>query len=295
MEVLTLTLNPCVDRTLWPDGRIDWQSGGKGVNVARVLAGLGVDCLAVAPAGGEGGALFSRLARQEGVPLRVVPIADNTRTIDTYVCGDDFSQKVTVGQAPQMTGIELDTLYTQVEMLLAQAKVFCVCGSACCQGAVRVGARLIERANHLGVATLLDANGPMLQEGAEALPALIKPNLSELCQLLGRTVLEGGEEEAARMLLERGIGRVLLSLGDRGAALFTPNESHFCPAPRVQTVNPVGSGDCFVAGYLYALLQGQSDLGALAWACAAGAANAAMFPAARITGEDIAKITGYSL
>ena len=51
MEVLTLTLNPCVDRTLWPGGRVDSQSGGKGVNVARVLNNLGADCLAVAVAG----------------------------------------------------------------------------------------------------------------------------------------------------------------------------------------------------------------------------------------------------
>ena len=74
MDVLTLTLNPCVDRTLWPDGRVDWQSGGKGVNVARVLANLGADCLALAPVGGAGGQTFAALARQEGVRLEEAPI-----------------------------------------------------------------------------------------------------------------------------------------------------------------------------------------------------------------------------
>ena len=48
MDVITLTLNPCLDRTLWvedfglPVKREEWQTGGKGVNVARVLAALGV-------------------------------------------------------------------------------------------------------------------------------------------------------------------------------------------------------------------------------------------------------------
>ena len=63
----------------------------------------------------------------------------------------------------------------------------------------------------------------------------------------------------------------------------------------VQAVNPVGSGDSFVAGYLFALLRGQSDWGALAYACAAGAANAAMFPAARVGAKEIQAITGYVL
>ena len=49
MEVCTLTLNPCLDRTLWvedfglPPTHEEWQTGGKGVNVARVLAALGFD------------------------------------------------------------------------------------------------------------------------------------------------------------------------------------------------------------------------------------------------------------
>ena len=61
MEVCTLTLNPCLDRTLWveafglPAKREEWQTGGKGVNVARVLAALGVEARAVCPLGGETG------------------------------------------------------------------------------------------------------------------------------------------------------------------------------------------------------------------------------------------------
>ena len=58
MEVCTLTLNPCLDRTLWveafglPAKREEWQTGGKGVNVARVLAALGGIVLAGSLTGG---------------------------------------------------------------------------------------------------------------------------------------------------------------------------------------------------------------------------------------------------
>ncbi len=293
MDVLTLTLNPCVDRTLWPQGRIDWQSGGKGINVARVLANLGADCLALAPAGGAEGQRFADLARQEGVRLQVVPIQEETRTVDTYVSGANYAQRVVVGRPPQMTPAEVEALYRQAEELIFQCKAFCVCGSACCLEAAQAGARLIELANRQGVPTLLDANGPMLTLGAAAKPKLIKPNQKELAQLLGREIAPGEEEQAAQKLLDGGIEQVLVSLGEAGAALFTGEGALYCPAPKVKAVNPVGSGDSFVAGYLFALLRGQSTWGALAYACAAGAANAAMFPAARIEAKDIQAITGY--
>ena len=75
MEVCTLTLNPCLDRTLWvedfglPPTREEWQTGGKGVNVARVLVALGVEARAVCPLGGETGARFIELAKEEGVDV----------------------------------------------------------------------------------------------------------------------------------------------------------------------------------------------------------------------------------
>ena len=66
----------------------------------------------------------------------------------------------------------------------------------------------------------------------------------------------------------------------------------YAPAPKVKTVNPVGSGDSLLAGYLYAALRGLPDEDALKFANAAGAANAAMFPAARVGWAQIAPLLG---
>ena len=61
----------------------------------------------------------------------------------------------------------------------------------------------------------------------------------------------------------------------------------YAPAPKGKTVNPVGSGDSFLAAYLYAALRGWPDEQALSLANAAGAANAQMFPAARVGWKEI--------
>ena len=97
-------------------------------------------------------------------------------------------------------------------------------------------------------------------------------------------------------------GSVLVSLGGRGCCLvgadaLGPAEllpltlgaraELYAPAPKGRTVNPVGSGDSFLAAYLYAALRGWPDREALSLANAAGAANAQMFPAARVGWKEI--------
>ena len=301
MDVITITLNPCVDRTIWVEAwdeapnKVEFQSGGKGVNVARVLNQLGCSCVAFAPVGGESGAHFVRLAREEGVTLETTPLARPIRTVDTYVRHGDLAQRVEVLNTPTMDEAEAEALYEAVDARLPEAKLLAICGSACCSTAAALAPRLIERARALGVQTLLDSNGEALLLGAEAHPGLVKPNQYELAQLMHEDVPDGSEEDAAMELIERGIPRVLVSLGARGAAMFSENYALYCPAPHVETINLVGSGDSFVAAYIYAQLRGANEYTSLSYACAAGAANAQMFPAARVTKNDIEKLYGYEL
>jgi fructose-1-phosphate kinase PfkB-like protein len=52
-------------------------------------------------------------------------------------------------------------------------------------------------------------------------------------------------------------------------------------------VNGIGSGDCWLAGYAHGRLSGWDIPRSLAWAAAAGAANAARAEVARIGPEDV--------
>lgn len=299
MQAVTLTLNPCIDRTLWvdefgaPAGQIERQSGGKGLNVARVLAALGIDCTAVFPLGGQSGAEMLELARSEGIQPRTVPVKAETRTIDTWVRRGDLAQRVDYVRGGPLTEAELDALEAELFAALPGASVLAICGSASCEAAAWRVSGIIRHAKEMGVAVLLDSNGPALLAGVQALPDILKPNQKELETLVGRTVAPGEEADAALELVARGIGGVLVSLGSSGCAYVRADGQYFCPAPKVQTINPVGSGDSFVAGFLYAVLHGYPDnTTALAIACAAGAANAAMFPAAMVGRAEIEALCG---
>lgn len=82
--IVAVTPNPGLDRTievprlrrgeLHRVGRAHVEPGGKGINVARVLAGNGIGTQAIFPAGGaEGDALVAMLA--DDIRVRPVPIA----------------------------------------------------------------------------------------------------------------------------------------------------------------------------------------------------------------------------
>ena len=298
MNIVTLTLNPCIDRTLWVEEHgekpysVDLETGGKGINVARVLGRLGVSAVAVCPVGGETGAQFLALAESEGITVAPVKATAPMRVIDTWVRRRDFDQRVDYAKGGPLTEEELDALESTLFAQLENAEALAICGSASCEAAARRVPGIIRRAQKMGVRVLLDSNGPALTLGAAACPDLIKPNEDELHALTG---IKDDPSAAAQKLLEAGVGGVIASLGRAGCMWAGPGFEEYCPSPRVETVNAVGSGDSFVAGFLFASFKGYAPQTALMIACAAGAANAAMFPAARIGREDVEALLGWKL
>lgn len=83
---------------------------------------------------------------------------------------------------------------------------------------------------------------------------IVKLSNDELSSLLG---VESGEE-AARMLLDRGVELVLISLGPDGAFYATSGFSGNVPAFEVDVVDATGAGDAFLAATLSHLSEGSS-------------------------------------
>ena len=102
--IVTLTLNPSLDRTLEVDRLIrgsvlrtsspTLEAGGKGVNVARALSANGIPCLAVLPVGGGEGAELSVRLHSAGVDARLVPVAGRTRSNITVAEADGTVTKL---------------------------------------------------------------------------------------------------------------------------------------------------------------------------------------------------------
>lgn len=82
---------------------------------------------------------------------------------------------------------------------------------------------------------------------------------------------ESGLHRVLRGLRAKGLQRVGVKLGGKGAALLWDQQEYFVDPFPVDTEDTTGAGDCFNAGFLFAWLQGESPQSCLRWANVCGA------------------------
>ena len=126
-----------------------------------------------------------------------------------------------------------------------------------------------------GVKLALDASGEALRAGLEAGVWLVKPNLRELRECLGRDLPDlPSQLDAARELVHGARAAwVALSLGRDGALLVGAGFAAHAPALPIAPVSTVGAGDSFLAGLVWELSRERSPQAALATAVAAASAT----------------------
>ncbi|MEW2551190.1 1-phosphofructokinase family hexose kinase [Streptomyces zhihengii] len=260
--ILTVTLNAALDITyrvpaLTPHAThrvagVEERPGGKGLNVARVLAALGHDTVVTGFAGGRtGDALREMLAP---LPLRdaLVPVAGTTRRTLAVVDGTSGDTTQLNEPGPAVTATEWSAFLGAYEGLLADAAAVALCGSL--PPGVHVGAYadLVRRARAADVPVLLDTSGEPLLRGVAARPDLIKPNAEELARLTGSREPRRAVRDARR----RGAHAVVGSLGPDGLLAATPDGLWQAAPPAPVAGNPTGAGDSAVAGLLSGLVEG---------------------------------------
>lgn len=99
---------------------------------------------------------------------------------------------------------------------------------------------------------------PELPDELYRLSDIFCPNESETELLTGMPVGSLEEaREAARVLLQRGAGQVILTLGERGSLLVTDSEMIHVPAVPVKALDSTGAGDAFVGSLAYFLAAGK--------------------------------------
>ncbi len=296
--IVTFTANPSLDRTAVLDRpltrggvhrveSVTVEAGGKGVNVARVLHDAGQDVLAVLPANASDPILPA--LRAIGLPHRAVAIGDPLRTNLTLTEADGTTTKINE-PGPTLTPQQVDDCTAAVLAAAEGASWVALSGSLPPGAPVDWYARMVVALKPLGVRVAVDTSDAPLQALIDALPAaafdLIKPNSEELAQLTGGDALEfeasarsGNPRpvaDAARALVDRGIGSVLVTLGPAGAVLVTAEGSWYAPAPNVPVKSTVGAGDSSVAGYILADVAGASPGRRLQSAVAYGSAAAGL-------------------
>lgn len=265
--IATVTLNPAIDQTVKVHNfepnvvnrgqSMQFDPGGKGVNVASFLVDAGHQVSVTGFLGEENTQIFERLFARKKMVDHFVRIPGRTRTGVKIV--DPAQQQTTdinmPGQAPPEEAV--DELLETLDGLVECCQWFVLTGSLPPGVPTDLYATLITRLRASGKRTALDTSRDGLRAGVPAGPTILKPNREELQQIVGRTLTDHAAiDEAARTLRkEHGIDIVVVSLGAEGA-LFVDGETSVLAVPPAVTVeSTVGAGDAMVAG----LVAGQSE------------------------------------
>lgn len=283
MNVLTVTLNPCVDKTLTvsrvvPDRKLPVREvrrdpGGGGINVARVVHRLGGSVGTLWNCGGRGGEVLAELLDREGVPHHPQPMQDETRE-NLIVTDDSTGQQYRFGMpGPALTPEERSAWEDRLRHWPDPPAIAVFSGSLPSEAPLEWYGQLLAGwpdTTRVVVDTKRDALSKALDCGIY----LAKPNVHELEQIVDRE-LQDDEEivDAASEIIERGGAKVILvSLGRGGAVVVTAEGGQRFAAPAVNVKSKVGAGDSMVGGLVYALAEGQELLDAVQMSVAAGAA-----------------------
>lgn len=297
--ILTVTPNPCVDKTVFIDtltvgtfmrsDKCTCIPGGKGTNVSRAVKALGRATKAMTIVGGHPGRhVVDMIEQQDGVECIPAWVEAQTRTITTVLEQSIHRQTAFFEPGSRVTGTEYVNIVDLFRESVAGARVVSFNGTVCDSSIKTLYRDLIPIAKDAGAATILDSHGPEFALGLEAVPYMVKPNVPETEELFGYSLeTDDAKWQAIAQFHTIGVELVALSLGERGAFVSRGQERLHVMPPRIDEINPVGSGDAFVAGFAIGLLEGMPLREMAVLGCAAGTANAMSWDIGHFTREEV--------
>jgi 1-phosphofructokinase family hexose kinase len=282
--ILTLTINPAVDRTITADrlvfedrayilGRSE-AAGGRGINASQVIHSFGGKTAAILTAGGWAGERITALLADAKFPYDIVPVKAESRINLTISDKQGLTIKLNERGAALDAG-ELKEIKKRVESRLPKASWLMICGSIQPGVPPHFYCEIVEMAKSHGVKTLLDTDGDALQHALEAKPTVIMPNQHEAERLLSRALITRHQcLEAVDVMQAMGPESVILSLGARGAIGSSPEGVFEALPPRIEALCPIGAGDALGAAFAWSMEKKKSFAEALRWGVATGTAAA---------------------
>jgi len=147
-------------------------------------------------------------------------------------------------------------LLETVEQQAKAATIVIIAGSVPAGLSSEFIAELVTVSKQQGAKAFVDTSGLALRHAIDARPSLVKPNIDELAEYVGRSLKVDEAIVEARKLVATGIETVVISLGAEGA-LFVGSAGYVqTRPPGIEAVSTVGAGDAMVGSLAAGLFNG---------------------------------------
>ncbi len=260
--------------------------GGKGANTARMVNQLGGKALLVGFAGGKNGELLEQMLESEGVAFRHVYVEGETRICQTLVEAENPETTELVEEMPPIRDEEWNGMLEQFRCLRLEGTVVPISGKLPAGAPVNAYAQIASIVAGQGGRVMIDAPGEPLLQALEHRPFMAKINDVELMQTIGGADML----EACQKLIALGAWSVLVTRGSRTAFYMDELQTIELTPPKINAINPVGSGDAVTAGIALALANGCSVPEILIDGMACGAANALNLVSGMLKYDDVERL-----
>ncbi|MBR2021950.1 MAG: 1-phosphofructokinase family hexose kinase, partial [Clostridia bacterium] len=249
--IYTLTLSPSLDYLLdTPEikfgetNRSKSESlhfGGKGINVSYVLKQLDTPCVCLGFVAGFTGRELEEMLKKEGLSTDFVEVKKGNTRINVKIKSDKITE--INANSPEISQKDMEELFTKLDKL-CRGDTIVLAGSTP-KGWDNAYSMIMERLSVKDVKFVVDTSGKKLLDCLKYKPFLIKPNKSELEEILGISAFNDEQiVAAAKKLQTLGAKNVLVSMGENGALLVDEyGKVHRERAKKITPVSTVGAGD----------------------------------------------------
>lgn len=281
--ILTITANPSVDIAYHLDrlniddvtrtSNVNKHAGGKGIHVGYVLKDLGSKPVHSGFVGGKLGEYIEEDLRKRGHEARFVKVGGETRNCIAILHEDNQTEILEKG--PSIIADEEEKFLENLGEISKDCSVINISGSLPDGLTSEFYKKIIRFARKNNKFVSVDTSGQTLKDmiNADIKPYLIKPNETEIGDVLGRNIKK---DDLKEILLEkpfRDIKYVIVSMGKDGAIVKANDKIYNATVPLVDAINPVGSGDSSLAGALYAIAEGEDDINIIKTSMTCGLLN----------------------
>ena len=268
--IITVSMNPAIDKTvevsrLLPGGlnrilKVEYDAGGKGINVSKTIRDLGGESIATGFLGGNAGKTIENVLNERNIQNDFIWVDGETRT-NTKVFEENGEVTELNEPGPIIGEEQMKKLMNKLEEYADENALFILAGSIPNGVDKHIYAKIIRLVHTKGAKVLLDADGELFRNSLAAGPDMIKPNRVELEEYAGIDYRASDEEilQMARDLLAKGMKTVAVSMGKSGAMIVREGFEVRCPALSVKAHSTVGAGDAMVAALAYSWDQNLDD------------------------------------
>lgn len=266
-QIVTVTMNPAIDLTCSVPGfsagevnrvaQYRMDAAGKGVNIAGLLRMFDLPVTATGFLGDGNAGIFERYFSQRRIIDDFIRVPGETR-IGIKVLNPENQSTTDINFPGLPPGADaLLKLKNSVAELAEQAAIVVIAGSLPAEVPPHLVGELVSIVKSNGAKAVVDTSGQALKSAVEATPWMVKPNDTELGELMGHPVNSMDEMAAeARNLNKQGVAMVAVSLGSQGAIFVEQDSELIVRPPRVEAVSTVGAGDAMIGGLVAGMAMG---------------------------------------